>query len=220
MQDKLDLQNEVNALVKNIDHIKVIVSMQQDCAKVSGLLEELEPKDLMEDAVRINEAALKRHGIDVIRAYEAVPNLLVDQHQVLQILINLINNAKCALSEKSSGKQLWVSVSSPSPDRVRMTVSDNGVGVAPENLQRIFSQGFTTRKDGHGFGLHSGANTAKVLGGSLTVQSAGLGQGATFTLELPAANVTAQGLAQHRLKRPMPVSGTSMHIYAESQAAL
>jgi signal transduction histidine kinase len=71
------------------------------------------------------------------------------------------------------------------PDRVKVEVTDNGIGIPPENITRIFSQGFTTRKDGHGFGLHSGALAAKHLGGTLTVQSAGVGCGATFTLELP-----------------------------------
>jgi len=59
------------------------------------------------------------------------------------------------------------------------------VGISAENLTRIFGHGFTTRKDGHGFGLHSGALTARELGGSLTVKSDGPGRGAMFTLELP-----------------------------------
>ena len=63
---------------------------------------------------------------------------------------------------------------------------DNGIGIPPENLTRIFNHGFTTRKDGHGFGLHSGALAAKEMGGSLTVHSGGTGQGAAFTLELPS----------------------------------
>jgi signal transduction histidine kinase len=65
-------------------------------------------------------------------------------------------------------------------------MSDNGVGIAPVNLRKIFNHGFTTRKkDGHGFGLHSGALAAKEMGGSLIARSDGPGQGATFTLEIP-----------------------------------
>ncbi len=66
-----------------------------------------------------------------------------------------------------------------------MQVADNGIGIDPENLTRIFQHGFTTRKAGHGFGLHSGALAAKELGGSLNVNSDGPGLGATFTLDLP-----------------------------------
>jgi signal transduction histidine kinase len=73
--------------------------------------------------------------------------------------------------------------------RIKISVKDNGVGILPENMTRIFSHGFTTRKDGHGFGLHSGALTAKEMGGALIAQSDGRGQGATFTLELPSGTV-------------------------------
>jgi signal transduction histidine kinase len=64
-------------------------------------------------------------------------------------------------------------------------VEDNGIGIPPENLTRIFSHGFTTRPDGHGFGLHIGAINAREMGGSLSVASEGTGRGATFTLILP-----------------------------------
>jgi signal transduction histidine kinase len=68
---------------------------------------------------------------------------------------------------------------------LRIKVADNGNGITPEHLARIFSHGFTTRKDGHGFGLHSCALAAQEMGGSLVVHSAGAGQGATFTLDIP-----------------------------------
>jgi signal transduction histidine kinase len=84
------------------------------------------------------------------------------------------------------GKQVTLRVAS-GEGRVRVSVIDNGVGIPAENLTRIFNQGFTTRKDGHGFGLHSGALAARELGGSLHVHSDGAGQGASFTLELPLA---------------------------------
>ena len=74
--------------------------------------------------------------------------------------------------------------------RLRITVRDNGAGIAPENLTRIFAHGFTTRKDGHGFGLHSGALAAREMGGDLQAFSQGPGKGATFTLELPARTRT------------------------------
>ncbi len=194
-QDKRDMQTEIKSLAKNIDHIKIIVSMQQGYAKIGGVVEELDPRDLVEDAIQINNASLKRQQIQLIRNYHPVPSVLVDRHKVLQILVNLISNAKHALSEKASGRELSLGISAPAPDRVRITVGDNGAGIAPENLAWIFSQGFTTRKNGHGFGLHSGANAAKELGGSLTVESEGTARGATFTLELPAASSPAQEAA-------------------------
>jgi signal transduction histidine kinase len=109
----------------------------------------------------------------------------LEKHHVLQILVNLIRNAKYACDESGrDDKRLKVQVSQTG-DRVRIAVVDNGVGISAENRSRIFNHGFTTRKGGHGFGLHSGALAAKEMGGSLTVHSDGIGQGATFTLELP-----------------------------------
>ena len=191
-QDKSDMRDEIASLAKNLEHIKVIVAMQQNYAKVGGVLEQNDPKDLVEDAVQINSAALDRHRVHLIRDFHPAPPILVDRHKVLQILVNIIANAKQALNERAFDKRVIVSIAPAGPDWVRFTVTDNGVGIPPENLSRIFSQGFTTRKGGHGFGLHSSANAAKELGGSLTAQSRGPGQGATFTLELPTAEAAAR----------------------------
>ena len=122
-----------------------------------------------------------------------VPPLTVDKHKVLQILVNLIHNAKYALDASGrADRLLTVGVSMNGGQRVKVTVADNGIGIPSENLTRIFSLGFTTRKGGHGFGLHSGANAAKEMGGILKVQSEGLGKGATFILELPLVNERAK----------------------------
>lgn len=72
---------------------------------------------------------------------------------------------------------------------MRLSITDNGVGIPPENLKRIFNHGFTTRKEGHGFGLHSSANAAKTMGGSIHVHSDGPGQGAVFAHDMPLASV-------------------------------
>jgi signal transduction histidine kinase len=133
----------------------------------------------------MNAAAFASHDVRVVREYSPVPPINTDKHKVLQILINLVRNAKYACDESGrSDKQVTVRVNN-GDDRVRISVIDNGVGIPPENLTRIFHHGFTTRKDGHGFGLHSGALAAKELGGTLTAQSDGPGKGATFALELP-----------------------------------
>jgi signal transduction histidine kinase len=96
-----------------------------------------------------------------------------------------VRNATFACDETGRPDQRITVRIAGDPSRVRISVSDNGVGIPAENLTRIFSHGFTTKQDGHGFGLHSGALAAKELGGSLSVQSDGPGHGATFTLELP-----------------------------------
>ena len=184
-----ELVSEMAGVVGHIEHIKEIVAMQQTYAKVFGVLEPVAPAALVHDALRMNAAALDRHCVRVVQQIdETVPAALVDRHKVLQILVNLLRNAKYAMNEKApEEKRLEIQVNRTPVGNVSITVRDNGVGIAPENLTRIFGHGFTTKKDGHGFGLHSGALAAKQMNGSLSVHSDGLGKGASFTLELPAA---------------------------------
>jgi ligand-binding sensor domain-containing protein/signal transduction histidine kinase len=185
LADQKAAVHELDLLVKNVGHIKDVVTMQQSYARVSGLKEMVSLADLVEDSLRMNEGTLNRHQVEIIRKFENVPPMNIEKHKVLQVLLNLIRNAKHACDESGrEDKQITVSVAD-GDGRIKISISDNGVGIPPENLTRIFNHGFTTRKDGHGFGLHSGALAAKEMGGSLTVQSDGIGQGATFTLELP-----------------------------------
>ena len=178
---------ELESLRKNIEHIKEIVTMQHSYAKISGLTEVVSVADLVEDSLRMNEGALQRHKVRLVREYLNVPPITVEKHKVLQILVNLIRNAKHACQDSGrADPRLTVRVAN-GEGRIKISVADNGIGIPPENLTRIFNHGFTTRKDGHGFGLHSGALAAKEMGGSLAVQSDGIGRGATFTLDLPCA---------------------------------
>jgi PAS domain S-box-containing protein len=176
---------ELGALQKNIDHIKDIVTMQQSFAKTSGVTETLKVTDLVEDALRMNSSSFARHDIQVSKEFENVPPVTVEKHKVLQILVNLVCNGKQACDDSGrQEKRLTIRVSQQG-EAARITVSDNGIGIPPENLTCIFAHGFTTKTNGHGFGLHSSALAAKELGGSLSAYSDGPGRGATFILELP-----------------------------------
>ena len=177
---------ELKLLTKNVDHIKLIVAAQQGYARVSGILEPTRVGEVVDDALHLQEKALVRDGITVERHYApAIPEITMDKHKLLQILINLLRNAQSACQgSPQAQKTLRVGVAMEM-DRIRISVSDNGVGIPEENLTRIFSHGFTTFKDGHGFGLHTAALAATELGGSLSAASDGVDRGATFTLELP-----------------------------------
>ena len=192
--ENAELLEEVDQLGRNIEHIKEVVAMQQSYAKVSGVFENLPPHRLVEDALAMNTGAFERHGVTVDLHFSPVPLVRVDRHKVLQILINLLRNAKYALSEaKRTDKRITISIFAVNESAVHIVVADNGIGISPENLTRVFAHGFTTREEGHGFGLHSGALGAHAMGGSLSVASAGTGHGATFTLELPIASITSNG---------------------------
>ena len=185
-KEQADMRRELNELVMNVEHIKEIVATQQNYARVLGVAEVVDLSDVLEDAIKIHGGAYERHGIKLIRQYDPIPQTAVDKHKVMQIVINFLANAKYACD--AGGKEqktVSVRIKRLAADRVKIEVADNGIGIAPENLTRIFSQGFTTRKGGHGFGLHSGALAASDLGGVVSADSAGIGQGATFSLELP-----------------------------------
>jgi signal transduction histidine kinase len=133
------------------------------------------------------EAGLARHEIKVEREFDILPTMVADKHQILQILLNLLRNAKQAIKQADGKgeKVIRVSIRRLNKSRVSLAVEDSGVGLPPENLTRIFGHGFTTKADGHGFGLHSCALAASQMGGSLRAESEGVGRGATFILELP-----------------------------------
>jgi Na+/proline symporter/signal transduction histidine kinase len=186
MNEREVLLTELRTLHRNIEHIKAIVRLQQSYAGVADLVEVISLPELLEDAVAINAVSLERHGITLKREFEDLPPAALQKHKVLQILVNLINNAKHALSNGHAAEPvLTLRLAKNGDSRLAIQVIDNGMGMTPEVMSRIFQHGFTTKKDGHGFGLHSGAVTAREMGGTLTAHSDGKGCGAVFTLELP-----------------------------------
>jgi len=178
---------DLACLQKSIEHIKHVVAAQQSLAKVSDLAETIQLTELVEEALQMVAGALAVQDVEIIREFAHLAPATVEKHKVLQILVNLVRNAKQSCHESGRDKkQVTIRVYN-GEGRIKIAVKDNGNGISPENLTRLFKRGFTTKKDGHGFGLHSSALAAKEIGGSLQAHSGGTGQGATFILELPAA---------------------------------
>ncbi|MBC5763301.1 ATP-binding protein [Ramlibacter albus] len=187
--ERASLLEDLARLGASVDHIKEIVAMQQSYAGFpASVIESIRVQDLVDDALRMNAESFKRSGVTVVKEIADVPPLALDKHRMLLIMVNLINNAKQAVSG-SGGRapEIRLKVDLADGPKLRVLVADKGEGIAPENLTRIFAHGFTTRRDGHGFGLHSCALAAMEMGGKLTAHSEGAGQGATFTLEIPVA---------------------------------
>ncbi|MEO5793931.1 MAG: PAS domain-containing protein [Rhodoferax sp.] len=177
---------ELMALTKNVDHIKEIIAAQQTHAKASMLIETVQISELVKDALQINGDALARHHVVVEQDITPIPELPLNKGRLLQILVNLIGNAEQAMEGMTDREpKLTLQVDVASGQRLRIRVTDNGMGIAPEALAKVFAHGFTTKKNGHGFGLHSAVNAAREMGGTLTAHSDGPGTGAAFTLELP-----------------------------------
>lgn len=180
------MTDELAQLSKSVDHIKDIVATQQSYAGANSLMEPLHISELLEDALRMNAGALTRHHVTVVKEYGDVPQVMGDKHRLLLILINLISNAKYAMTDLSNRpRQMTLGVKVVEDTILQISVKDDGEGIAPENMTRIFAHGFTTRKEGHGFGLHSCALAAIEMNGHLTAHSDGPGKGALFTLQIP-----------------------------------
>lgn len=186
--ENTQLLDDVGALVRHFEHIREIIVTQQSSAQLFGLAENVAPSQLFEDALRLNADSFERHGITFVRDFAAAPFVHADRHRVLQILVNLLKNSKEALKALPAGSRRIIARIAPAgTDAVALSIEDNGPGITPENLARLFQHGFTTKSGGHGFGLHSSVLAAREMGGDLTAASPGPGLGATFTLTLPRA---------------------------------
>src|SRR6185436_19644597 len=120
------LVEEVKELSENVDHIKEIVAMQQNYAKVAGLTETLELVELVDSALKIQSGANQRHNVEVVREYHESPRVTVDKHKMLQILVNLLQNAKYACDESGlKDKRVVVRITAADEDRIKIEVADN-----------------------------------------------------------------------------------------------
>jgi signal transduction histidine kinase len=196
-QEQKMMLDEVTNLAKGIEHIKQIVAAQQSMAKSSNVGSAVKAAEVMETALSI-QATSMNSSIEVLRDYQFTSRVMLDQHKVLQVLINLIGNARQAVMDRPAGQRritLTVKrIACGGAERIAYQVGDSGVGIAPENITRIFSHGFTTKKEGHGFGLHSAANAAREMSGELSVTSGGVNQGAVFRLEVPLTVVSEESI--------------------------
>ncbi len=167
----------------HLDHIKTIVSMQQSIASSKTVVERVDLGGLVADAITFLKSSLDKYGVQVERQLEELPLVMVDRHRIMQILVNLIKNAQEASLDPTDAR---ISIGlTKSDDEIRISVVDSGMGIEPDHLTDIFGHGFTTKDQGHGFGLHSCANFANEMGGSLKAYSDGPNQGAEFVLTLP-----------------------------------
>jgi len=183
VKEKKSILEELNRLNENINHIKNILTVQQTLNKVSGFKEIISIKDAIEEAIAISD--VNQTNITLNKNFLEMKPVLVDNNKLLQILINIIKNAKDAVFETENPNKILSLDLKSSNGLFTISVADNGNGIPKENLIKIFSHGFTTKKKGHGFGLHASALAAKDMGGELRVESGGPTKGSIFILELP-----------------------------------
>lgn len=173
-------------LMNHIRHTIEIITLQQSYARNVRVIELVAIDGVIEDAIAMNAGGLDRHGVHLARDFQPLPPLPCDRHRLLQILVNLLSNAKYAVSASSNpDKTITISLRRTGTGTIQIDVADTGIGIDPDNLAGVFAYGFTTREGGHGIGLHSCALAAQEVGGTLTARSDGLGKGALFRLEIP-----------------------------------
>lgn len=185
-EKKQIFQNELTSINNNIKNIKDIIIMQQSMSGGSSVMEILPIVDVLEEALRLNSTIHPRSSVHIIKDYKIKPSISTDKVKLLQILVNLLRNAyEVTQVVKGENKSVTIRLIQLDSSNICIEVIDQGMGITKENLTKIFAYGFTTKKHGHGIGLHTSALAARELGGSLTASSAGEGQGATFKLVLP-----------------------------------
>ena len=184
--DRSALLKELVTLRGHVDHVNRVIMMQNTYARTGGLNEQIELETLIGEAIDLGCPDPQRHAIEIVRTIEPGPRVSIDRHRVLQILVNLLANARDAVTAPGVAKPPRISViSTRESGWLEIRVEDTGSGIAPESLVRIFNAGFTTKPKGHGYGLHSSSLAAEQLGGELRCSSAGPGRGACFTLRVP-----------------------------------
>jgi signal transduction histidine kinase len=191
-RDNTAVKSELESLTRHVDHIKVLVASQHSQVKPSDVVETFDVHVLLDDAVRLSAASNHHHAVEVVRRFDNLPPATLDRHKALQILIILLANARDAVMSQPMGERRITlhARRGPSGD-LEIAIEDNGCGIDPNNLERIFGLGFTTKPRGRGLGLHYGACAARELRGNLTAHSAGIGTGASFLLALPFAEASA-----------------------------
>jgi predicted ATPase/signal transduction histidine kinase len=187
-QEREALRQSLVNMGRNVERVRAVVQLQQTYAKSTLLMEECDLAEVLEEALRLKAGPLQQAGVQVKKELAPVPRLRLDRHRLLQILLNLLANARQAMEAGGSGQRsVLIRLYGEGP-WVRVQIQDTGEGITPEVRAQLFHQGFTTRKHGHGIGLHSSALAAQLLGGRLTLESAGPGLGAIATLEFPSSS--------------------------------
>jgi len=183
---------EIDALINDLNHIKEIVAMQESLSGQSHIKEKVYIPELISTALNISIVSDKDKQIEIVKEFDPCPLINADKSRLLQIFINLIQNARDStnLIPDNPYKEIKLIVKKYKKDLLQVRIEDNGIGIDKANLSRIFAFGFTTKENGHGFGLHRSALAAQEMGGSLKAESSGAGCGAQFILMLPIKNTS------------------------------
>ena len=181
-------------LERRLGLIRDVLAIQQAHAAAKPFLQVVDLHQETDDMLLLHEAALRRRGIRVVREYQASAPVLADRSRLGHVIANLIKNAKEAMDAVPEESRVLTVRIAPAPGQTVLQLTDTGAGVAAADQDRLFTHGFTTKTDGHGFGLHYCVTTVAEMHGTLELTSPGLGQGATAILALPVVIARARAV--------------------------
>ena len=186
------LHNELSRLRRHVGLMRSIVEAQQSLAKLGDMIEPTRPDDLVHQTLTMFQLDLESRVIDLRLELEDLGVVMLDKQATLQVLANLIRNSIEALEVVERPRHLVIRLWADD-QRLSFEVEDDGCGIHPEHLDKLFRHGFSTKASGHGFGLHTSAIAARTMNGSLEAYSDGLDRGARIRLTLPKILPLAEG---------------------------
>lgn len=182
---KQELVSEINDLKKSVDHVTNVIHMQQAYCKVKSFIELLRVSEVVEMAIAMNADSIGKYKIIIEQSGEDI-QFMTDKHKLLQVLVNLIRNGIHAIhAQDPAERKIRFNWKVETEGYLYLEVSDTGIGIQPDHIAKIFTHGFTTKKEGNGLGLHMSLLGMKELGGEMRVFSQGPGKGASFVILLP-----------------------------------
>ena len=182
------MDEEIHSLTKKVNMMRDVISTQQNYAKASLYTEDVVIADVVEDAIKLQIASLNRQGVRIVRDFVDRPTGIVPKVKLIHVLTNLIKNSKEAMANNSTrnkAQTLSIRMTLADQNTAEIRIADTGCGIEPQNMDKIFNHGFTTKEHGHGFGLHTCANFMTEMGGSLIAESEGEGHGSVFVVTFP-----------------------------------
>jgi PAS domain S-box-containing protein len=177
------VETELHTIDQLLDHLRSIVSAQQSLAQLGGLREPVRLQELVESALIVQGP--DHSGIEVKRVFDDLPPVATERHKLLQIVVNLINNARDAVRLGGTQPSRIIIRLHRQGNFAVLSVEDTGIGMSADVISRLWQFGHTTKANGHGFGLHNSANAAREIGATIEAHSEGLNKGSRFILRLP-----------------------------------
>jgi two-component system NtrC family sensor kinase len=192
-QDVVDLEDSLKQIKLQIDRCeKITQAILKFGRKTEPVIKDVDLTSFLPEVTGMVEKRAIIQGINLKQQIsEKTPALRGDPDQLQQVLVNLFNNAIDAIVERhgSGGGELTVEACPDQDGKVRIAVKDNGTGISPENMKKMFTPFFTTKPVGKGTGLGLSVcyGILDGMGGTMEVSSE-WGVGTTFSIRLPAAS--------------------------------